>query len=146
MGIFGKFFRTKSNESVEQIIREKLRAAGPHTLDGTKEILAVAILYQGGVASPPPKERLAQMLVQQYQGPGWIPPALAVMPGTPIAMRQMVHGKEITDGAGLDTAGSNAALAAMLAGELESAGGCSAIAFSGDSPALGQTFFAVVGR
>ena len=40
----------------------------------------------------------------------------------------------------------NAKLAAMLAGEMKSAEGCSAIAFSGDSPAMGQTFFAVVAK
>jgi len=130
-------------------IREMLRNAGSSTLQGTKSIIAVAILYENPrKMALPEKNKLANMLVQQYKGSGWIPNNLLVDNRTPVAARELIYGKEIREDAGLDTAGSNERLAEMLADfvtekEVEKA---SAIAFTGDSVALGQTFFAVLAK
>lgn len=135
-----------TKQSVKERLKDMMRDADGDTLQGSGKIVAVAILYEGGIATPPPKERLAAMLVDQYKNPGWIPPNLSVGGETVVVMRQLIRGEEISEGAGLDSAGSNAALASMLADELSDVAGCSAIVFSGNSPALGQTFFAVVAR
>ena len=142
------FFRRKKH-AVKERIREMLQKAGPSTLDGTTSIVAVAILCENprDVALPE-KHNLADMLVKQYKRPGWIPGNLSIGPRTPVAARQLVYGQENRQDAGLDTAGSNELLAEMLANlanpkDVERA---SAIAFTGDSVALGQTFFAVLAK
>jgi hypothetical protein len=124
-----------------------LKHAGPGTLSSAKQILAVAILYENprGMALPD-RHTLAQKLISQYRT--WIPMKLNLSPGTPIAARQLIKGVEISATAGLDTAGSNQRLAQMLAKavKLNGTSGCAAIAFSGDSVALGQTYFAVLAK
>ncbi len=148
-------------KSAKLRIKDMLADAGEDTLQGTEEIVAVAILYEGGLFDPQqavvipsgggttglsPGGQLARILVEQYKKPGWIPANLTVGPGTTVVERKLIYGEEISENAGLDTAGSNAALATMLAEEVDNVDGCSAIAFIGDSPALGQTFFAVLAR
>lgn len=130
-------------------IREKLQKADSTTLQDTNTILAVAILYENprNIALPE-KHILAHKLVEQYKPRGWIPRSLSVDQRTPVAARQLVYGQEIREDAGLDTAGSNAILAEMLADlvsttDIEST---SAIAFSGNGAALGQAFFAVLAK
>ena len=136
-------------EGVKERIREKLQKADSTALQDTNTIVAVAILYENPRnMALPEKHILAQKLVEQYKPQGWIPRSLSVDQRTPVAARQLVYGQEIREGAGLDTASSNAILAEMLADlvgatDIEST---SAIAFSGDSEALGQTFFAVLAK
>jgi hypothetical protein len=141
--------REVTPDGVKEMIREKLQKADSRALQGTNTIIAVAILYENPRnMALPEKHMLAQKLVEQYKPQGWIPGGLSVDQRTPVAARQLIHGQEIREDAGLDTAGSNVILAGMLA-DLKSAtdiDGTSAIAFSGDSVALGQTFFAVLAK
>lgn len=134
---------------VKKKIREKLQKADSKALQNTNTIVALAILYENPRnMALPEKHILAQKLVEQYKPHGWIPRSLSVDQSTPIAARQLVYGQEIREDAGLDTAGSNAILAGMLADLVSAADidSTSAIAFSGDSVALGQTFFAVLAK
>lgn len=137
---------SEDKKLVKQRLEDMLNQAGEGSLAGTEQIVAVAILYEGGIAAPPPKEQLANLLVEQYKRPTWIPLNLSVQPGTTVLMRQMIEGEEVSEHAILDTRGSNSALATMLADEIDTLEGCSAIAFLGDSPALGRKFFAVVAK
>lgn len=86
------------------------------------------------------------MLIGQYKNTGYIPKILALNQDTPVAARQLIQGKEISPGAGLDTQGSNQLLSEMLEKivDAKKAKKASAIAFRGDSMALGQAFFAII--
>lgn len=142
------FFR-RGKAAAAGSLFEKLQKAGPNSLSGTRQILAVAVLYENprGIALPE-KQELAGMLVVQYQRPEWIPANLSVEADTPVVARQLIRGVEISDGAGLDTAGSNRILSGMLAGVVNptEARDAAAMAFFGNSIGLGDTFFAVVAR
>ena len=121
-----------------------LQEAGESALSEAREIVAVAMLYENpsGMALPEP-HRLARILVDQYRPQGWIPSHLTVDDGAAVAGRRLVPGQEAMPGVGLDTATANGLMADMLA-ELSGGRGAMAIGFSGDSVALGQTFFAVL--
>jgi hypothetical protein len=143
--------RTQAGLSEE--IRERLSRADEGALAGATRIVAVAILYEHDPIGPageevawPPDHVLASGLVEQYKAPGWIPAELSVTPSTLVAKRLLREGVEVTSGAALDRAAANAILASMLAGAVGPAAltEWSAIAFSGDSVALGRTFFAVL--
>lgn len=138
-----------SQKSISGAIQDKLSKAGPGSLRGTTDIKAVAILYENprDIAMPPDFQ-LANLLVEQYKATGYIPHNLSVQRYTPVAARQLIYGQEISMYAGLDAANSNRLLAEMLAnlGNPADAAGASAIAFRGESDALGQTFFAVLAK
>jgi hypothetical protein len=137
------------NDVVKDRIREMLRKAGPETLQSRNTIIAVAILYENRRnIAPPEKHMLAEILIEQYKRPGWIPRILSVDLDTPVVARQLVRGQEISEDAGLDTAGYNRLLAEMLADlvdprEVDEA---SAIGFSGENDALGWVVFAVLAK
>ena len=135
--------------AVEEKIRNMLQKADAATLQGAKTIAAVAILYENPRDMALPDEHaLATILVDQYKTSGWIPHELNIDSNTKVAARKLVYGQEIMEGAGLDTGTSNRILSEMLAGCVGSKAvkGTSAIGFSGDSVALGQTFFAVLAK
>lgn len=138
-----------SKKPTSRSIQDMLAKAGSGTLRGAMSIKAVAILYENprDIAMPPDFQ-LANLLVEQYKPTGWIPHSLSVQHHTPVAARQLIYGQEISEYAGLDTAGSNRLLAEMLANLVNPAdvGGASAIAFNGESDALGQAFFAVLAK
>lgn len=144
---------TKSNRNkipVDQVkmkIIDKLRRADSTALQNTNSLLAVAILYENpSDIALPDKQILAEKLIEQYKPQGWIPQMLYVDQRTPVVARQLIYGQEISENAGLDTTTSNKILADMLADQIPEteADHFSAIAFLGESMALGQTFFAVV--
>ena len=121
-----------------------LQAAQAGSLAGASRIHAVAILYENPrEIALPENHRLAGILIEQYRGPDFIPHSLVLEPETQIVARKLT---EIGPGSGLDTAGSNKLLAEMLAAstDLGSIRDFKAMAFIGDSPALGQTFFALL--
>ena len=140
-GLFGK------RQNQEKLIWTKLQGASAGALAGTESVLGVAILYENprNIALPE-KHKLAEIIAGQYRGPDWIPQGLSIDEQTPVAARELVQGKEISAHAGLDTAKSNEILAGMLSTLVGKTRveNISAMAFSGDSPALGQTFFAVL--
>ena len=136
----------KKSDPTDPIWRA-LRAAQAGSLAGASRIHAVAILYENprDIALPE-KRRLAEILIEQYRGPDFIPHSLALAPETQIVARKLAYGTEIGETSGLDSAGSNKLLAEMLAAstDLGSIRDFKAMAFTGDSPALGQTFFALL--
>ena len=139
--LFGK------KKDPKEVVWGKLQSARAGSLAGSNRIMAIAILYENprNIALPP-NERLAGILVDQYRGPDLIPNNLSIEPETRIVARKLVYGQEISETGGLDTSGSNKILADMLAGsvDLDSIESSKAMAFTGDSPALGQTFFALL--
>lgn len=123
-------------------IHKMLAKAGPTTLSGCTQILAVAILHEQ--PSPPghSPQKIAGLFVEQYKGPGWVPPTLSVGHDTPV---EMVHRR---DAAGLQVSDSNAIIADTISGLVPGVylDECSAITFSGDNPAMGKTFFSLLAR
>jgi hypothetical protein len=139
------FFKKKNK--TEEEIYDKLRTANQNTLQGTNEILAVAILYENpNNIVWPDKGKLAEMIIGQYQKTGLIPRDISMNDNFKVKTRQLVEGIEISQNAGLDTAGSNRILSKMLADivSTKEAARASAIAFIGYSHTLGQTFFAIM--
>lgn len=132
-----------ARERIEDMLKD---ADEGGTLQGAEEIVAVAILYEGGLADPPSKEYIATNLVQQYTKPGWIPINLMVGRDTAVVMRKLIYGEEIMEGVVLETSAWRTGLATMLANEVSDLAGCSAISFCGDSAAMGQVYFAVLAK
>jgi len=136
-------------KDVKTHILQLLQKANEHSLQGTSKIMGVAILYESSdYLSSMDNYKLASMLIRQYQNSGFIPKNLSLEHNTPILARQLVQGKEISPTAGLDTKGSNNALAVMLIDvldpkEMKSA---SALSLRGNSVATGQTFLAIVAK
>lgn len=130
---------------VEENIRKRLQKADSKSLQDTNTILGVAILYENAMHG---KLIMAQKLMEQYKRQGWVPRNLSVHDRTPIAARQLVYGKEIREDAGLDTAGSNAILAKMLAElvTVPDVDTISAIAFVSQGAPLGQIFLAILAK
>ena len=136
----------KNPDPTDQLWRA-LQAAQAGSLVGASRIHAVAILYENprDIALPE-NRRLAGILIEQYRSPDFIPHSLALAPETQIVARKLAYGTEIGAGCGLDSAGSNKLLAEMLAAAVDVRGipDLKAMAFTGDSPALGQSFFALL--
>lgn len=134
---------------VKENIREKLQKANSKTLQNANTIIAVAILCENPSNIPLPENHiLAQKLVEQYKSQGWIPNAISIEEFTPVSVRQLIYGQEITEDTGMTVSQTNTILAEMLVGlaEIDDIGKISAIAFSGESMALGKTSFAVVAK
>ena len=145
--MFGKLFG--KGENVKDVVWEKLQKAKAGSLLGSNTIISIAILYENprDIALPE-NSKLAEILVSQYRGSDLIPNNLSISRNTVISARKLVYGKEITENSGLTISESNKILAEMLTsavdpGKLED---IKTMAFSGDSPALGQTFFALLTR
>ncbi len=143
--MLGKLFGKEKNP--KDVVWEKLQNAKEGSLRGSNNIISIAILYENprDIALPE-KTKLAEILVNQYRGPNFIPNNLLINHNTAIAARKLVYGKEISKNSGLASSESNKILAEMLIsavnpGKIENT---KAMAFTGDSPALGQTFFALL--
>jgi hypothetical protein len=160
MGIFDNLFGKKDKPSIKDTIKNKMDDPKAHihkmldkgshdSLHGAKEIMAIAIIYENprGVA-PYEKHMLANMLVEQYKRFGWIPSNLSVDPHTPVAARELIYGKEISENACIPNSKFRELLAEMLADLIgtKNVKDTSAITFSGESVALGLTFFAVLAK
>jgi hypothetical protein len=132
--------------SVRTKIRDLLEKGGPHSIEGTSKVLAVAILCEEPEVALPEVHQLAGMLVDGYKPHGWVPRDLSVDSETPVAIRFLIEGVEISPTAGLAESALRERVASMLS-ELvreEDAAGASAVCFYGESRALGQTWIGVV--
>lgn len=138
---------SKKRDDTKATIWSQLQKASAGSLQGSSRIVAIAIIYENprNIALPEAR-KLGELLVAQYKDPDFIPHNLFIDTNTKVMARKLVYGREISETSGLDTAESNKILAEMLAAsiDLDRCEAPKAMAFTGDSPALGQTFFAVL--
>ncbi|MDV3222487.1 hypothetical protein [Intrasporangium sp.] len=134
--------KTADDEARADHVVRMLEAAGPSTLAGRSEVLAVAVIHEQPHHTGRSDTEIASLFLDQYKQSGWVPQGLAVTAGTPVAMR---HLPEVSRRTQSDI---NRQLAEIL---VELAPGaaveqCAAIGFSGTNPATGLTFFSVLAR
>lgn len=145
-GFFSKLFgksKPKVEVSVEDAasqLREKLANATSTTLSECQHIIAIAILHELPMQPSYSVRKIAGLFVDQYKKPGWIPNDLELLNAAGV---ESIHRETAGQ---MPSAESNQILADKLATMVKpkAVASCSAIAFSGDNPALGHTFFAVV--
>lgn len=143
--MLGKLFGKEKHP--KDVVWQKLQNAKEGSLLGSNNIISIAILYENprDIALPE-KTKLAEILVNQYRGADFIPVNLSINHNTAITVRKLVYGKEIGKNSGLASSESNKILAEMLTSSVNpnKIENTKAMAFTGDSPALGQTFFALL--
>ncbi len=122
------------------VIAGMLDGADAATLTGCTRVVAVAIVHALPHLTGHPANHIASLFVEQDKARGWIPVSLTVEPDTPVRMVQR------PDVSHLRTSEVNAILAEILfdlAPDVDLRE-CSAIGISGENPALGHTYFAVL--
>ena len=121
-------------------LRQMLDEAGPETLRGCRRVVAIAIVHSQPHKTEHSPRKWATEFLKQYKRPGWVPESLEATRDTPVTMTQM---RDLPRREGSAIRRSLAELLAEIApdADLEK---CSAIAFSGENPALGYTQFSVL--